>query len=103
MLFRSVENMAVHICSNCGHVEHIFGQGGGEQMCRDYKVPFLGSLPLDIKIREHADSGRPSVVADPDGKVADMYRAIARKVAVFVAQQAEDHSSKCPNISIVNP
>ena len=97
-----VENMAVHICSNCGHAEHIFGQGGGEQMCRDYKVPFLGSLPLDIKIREHADSGRPSVVADPDGKVADMYRAIARKVAVFVAQQAEDHSSKFPNISIVN-
>ena len=97
-----VENMAVHICSNCGHVEHIFGQGGGEQMCRDYKVPFLGALPLDIKIREQADSGRPSVVADPDGKVADMYRAIARKVAVFVAQQAEDHSSKFPNISIVN-
>ena len=97
-----VENMAVHICSNCGHVEHIFGQGGGEQMCRDYNVPFLGALPLDIKIREQVDSGRPSVVADPDGKVADIYRAIARKTAVFVAQQAEDHSSKFPNISIVN-
>ena len=97
-----VENMAVHICSNCGHVEHIFGQGGGEQMCRDYNVPFLGSLPLDIKIREQVDSGRPSVVADPDGKVAEIYRAIARKTAVFVAQQAEDHSAKFPNISIVN-
>ena len=97
-----VENMAVHICSNCGHVEHIFGQGGGEAMCRDYNVPFLGSLPLDIRIREQADSGRPTVVADPEGKIAEIYRAIARKTAVFVAQQAEDHSSKFPNISIVN-
>ena len=97
-----VENMAVHICSNCGHVEHIFGHGGGEAMCRDYKVPFLGSLPLDIKIREQADSGRPTVVADPDGKVAEIYCAIARKVAVFVAQQAEDHTAKFPSITIVN-
>jgi len=97
-----VENMAVHICSNCGHAEHIFGQGGGEQMCKDYNVPFLGSLPLDIRIREQADSGRPTVVADPDGKVAEIYRAIARKIAVFVARQAEDHSAKFPSISIVN-
>jgi ATP-binding protein involved in chromosome partitioning len=97
-----VENMAVHICSSCGHAEHIFGQGGGEAMCRDYNVPFLGSLPLDIKIREQADSGRPTVVADPDGKVAEIYRAIARKTAVFVAQQAADHTSKFPTISIVN-
>jgi ATP-binding protein involved in chromosome partitioning len=97
-----VENMAVHICSNCGHVEHIFGQGGGEAMCRDYNVPFLGSLPLDIKIREQADSGRPTVVADPDGKIAEIYRAIARKIAVFVAQQAADHTAKFPTISIVN-
>jgi ATP-binding protein involved in chromosome partitioning len=97
-----VENMAVHICSNCGHVEHIFGQGGGEAMCRDYNVPFLGALPLDIKIREQADSGRPTVVADPDGKISEIYRAIARKTAVFVAQQAEDHSAKFPTISIVN-
>ena len=97
-----VENMAVHICSNCGHAEHIFGQGGGETMCRDYNVPFLGSLPLDIKIREQADSGRPTVVADPDGKVSEIYRSIARKTAVFVAQQAEDHTAKFPTISIVN-
>jgi ATP-binding protein involved in chromosome partitioning len=97
-----VENMAVHICSNCGHVEHIFGQGGGEAMCRDYNVPFLGSLPLDIKIREQADSGRPTVVADPEGKIAEIYRAIARKTAVFVAQQAADHTAKFPTISIVN-
>jgi len=97
-----VENMAVHICSNCGHVEHIFGQGGGEQMCKDYNVPFLGSLPLDIKIREQVDSGRPTVVADPDGKVSEIYREIARRTAVFVARQAEDHSAKFPTISIVN-
>jgi ATP-binding protein involved in chromosome partitioning len=97
-----VENMAVHICSNCGHVEHVFGQGGGAQMCKDYNVPFLGSLPLDIRIREQADSGRPTVVSDPDGKIAEMYREIARRTAVFVARQAEDHTAKFPTISIVN-
>src|SRR6476659_9826141 len=97
-----VENMSIHVCSKCGHAEHIFGEGGAERMCRDYKVPFLGSLPLDIRIREQADSGRPSVVSDPDGAVADAYKAIARKVAVFVAQKAEDFSAKFPNIVIQN-
>ena len=97
-----VENMSIHICSNCGHAEHIFGEGGAQKMCEDYKVPFLGSLPLDIHIREQADSGRPSVVADPDGPVADAYRAIARKVAVAVAQKAEDFSSKFPSIVVQN-
>jgi ATP-binding protein involved in chromosome partitioning len=97
-----VENMAVHVCSNCGHAEHIFGEGGAARMCRDYNVPFLGSLPLDIRIREQADSGRPSVIADPDGAVADAYKSIARKVAIFVAQKAEDFSTKFPNIVIQN-
>jgi len=97
-----VENMAVHVCSKCGHAEHIFGEGGGERMCRDYGVPFLGSLPLDIRIREQADSGRPTVVADPDGAVALAYMAIARKVAVAVAQKAQDYSAKLPSISIQN-
>jgi ATP-binding protein involved in chromosome partitioning len=97
-----VENMSIHVCSNCGHAEHIFGEGGAERMCRDYNVPFLGSLPLDIRIREQADSGRPSVVSDPDGRVADAYKAIARKVAIFVAQKAEDFSTKFPNIVIQN-
>jgi ATP-binding protein involved in chromosome partitioning len=96
------ENMSVHVCSKCGHAEHIFGEGGAERMCRDYKVPFLGSLPLDIRIREQADSGRPSGVSDPDGAVADAYKAIARKVAIFVAQKAEDFSAKFPNIVIQN-
>ena len=97
-----VENMAIHICSQCGHAEHIFGAGGGEQMCRDYNVPFLGSLPLDIHIREDADSGRPTVAADPDGPIARIYKEIARKTAVFVAQRAEDFSTKFPNIVVQN-
>jgi ATP-binding protein involved in chromosome partitioning len=97
-----VENMAIHVCSQCGHAEHIFGEGGGERMCRDYNVPFLGSLPLDIRIREQADSGRPTVVADPEGAVAQAYRDIARKVAAFVAQKAADFSARFPNIVIQN-
>src|SRR5512140_127539 len=97
-----VENMSIHVCSKCGHAEHIFGAGGGEKMCADYNVPFLGGLPLDIRIREQADSGRPTVVADPDGKIADIYREIARKTAVFVAQKAEDFTAKFPSIVIQN-
>ena len=97
-----VENMSMHVCSNCGHAEAIFGEGGGERMCKDYGVPFLGGLPLDIRIREQADSGRPTVVADPEGKTAAIYKEIARKTAVFVAQKAEDFSAKFPNIVIQN-
>jgi ATP-binding protein involved in chromosome partitioning len=97
-----VENMSIHICSNCGHAEHIFGEGGAARMCADYKVPFLGALPLDIRIREQADSGRPTVVADPDGKVAQIYRDIARKVAISIAEKAADFSSKFPTIKVEN-
>jgi ATP-binding protein involved in chromosome partitioning len=97
-----VENMAIHVCSQCGHAEHIFGEGGAQRMCNDYKVPFLGALPLDIHIREQADSGRPTVVSDPDGKIAAVYKEIARKIAVFVAQKAEDFSAKFPNIVVQN-
>jgi ATP-binding protein involved in chromosome partitioning len=97
-----VENMSMHICSNCGHAEPIFGEGGGEKMCADYNVPFLGGLPLDIRIREQTDAGRPTVVADPDGKIAQIYREIARKTAVFVAQKAEDFSGKFPSIVVQN-
>ncbi len=97
-----VENMAVHICSNCGHAEHIFGAGGAERMAKDYDVEVLGSLPLDIRIREQADSGKPTVVSDPDGNVAKMYRAIARKVAARIAKQAEDRSGVFPKIVIQN-
>jgi ATP-binding protein involved in chromosome partitioning len=97
-----VENMSIHICSNCGHAEHIFGEGGAARMCKDYDVPFLGALPLDIKIREQVDSGRPTVVADPDGKISTIYKEIARKTAVFVAQKAEDFSAKFPSIVVQN-
>ena len=97
-----VENMSIHVCSQCGHAEHIFGEGGAAKMCADYNVPFLGGLPLDIRIREQTDSGRPTVIADPDGKIAEIYRAIARRVAIFVAQKAEDFSAKFPSIVIQN-
>ena len=95
-----VENMSTHICSRCGHEEHIFGEGGAARMCKDYGTEFLGALPLDINIREQADSGKPTVVADPDGHAAETYRAIARRVAVKIAESARDMSSKFPNIVV---
>ena len=97
-----VENMSLHICSNCGHEERIFGEGGGERMCKDYNVEFLGALPLDSAIRADTDSGKPSVVSDPDGRVTDIYKMIARRVAVKIGETAEDHSNKFPNIVISN-
>jgi ATP-binding protein involved in chromosome partitioning len=97
-----VENMSMHICSNCGHHEAIFGEGGGEKMCADFGVDFLGRLPLQLSIREQADSGTPTVVAEPDGPVADIYKAIARKVAVKVAEKAKDMSAKFPTIVVKN-
>ena len=95
-----VENMAVHICSQCGHAEHIFGEGGGKKMAADYKMDYLGALPLDMQIRLQADNGRPTVVADPDGEVAAIYKAVARKVAITVAAKAKDFSAKFPSITI---
>ena len=97
-----VENMSIHICSNCGHQEHIFGSGGGAKMCADYGTELLGSLPLDIKIREQADSGSPTVVADPQGAISGIYKAIARKVAIKVAEKAADLSAKFPKIVVQN-
>jgi len=95
-----VENMAVYCCPNCGHTEHIFGQGGGMKMSQDFNMPYLGALPLNLSIREQADSGRPSVVADPDGEIAGIYRSVARQVAVAVAKKAKDYSSKFPTITV---
>jgi len=97
-----VENMSTHICSNCGHVEAIFGAGGGEKMCNDFHVEFLGKLPLQLSIREQTDSGTPTVVAEPDGPVAAIYKDIARKVAIKVAEQARDMSAKFPTIVVKN-
>ncbi|MCW5637052.1 MAG: iron-sulfur cluster carrier protein ApbC [Rubrivivax sp.] len=95
-----VENMAVHVCTACGHVEHIFGAEGGKRMAAEYQVDYLGALPLTMKIREQADSGKPTVVAEPDGEVAALYKAVARQVAVKIAQKAKDFSSKFPTITV---
>jgi ATP-binding protein involved in chromosome partitioning len=95
-----VENMAVYVCPNCGHSEHIFGSGGGQKMATDYGVDYLGALPLNLSIREQADSGRPTVVSDPDGEIAAIYKTVARQVAVKIAAKAKDFSSKFPTISI---
>ena len=97
-----VENMSTHICSKCGHEEHIFGAGGGERMAKDYEVDMLGALPLDVGIREQGDCGRPTVVSDPDGRIAEIYRDIARRVAIKIAEQAKDMTAKFPNIVVQN-
>ena len=97
-----VENMSTHICSNCGHTEAIFGHGGGAKMCADFGVEFLGALPLTMAIREQTDSGTPTVVFDPDGPIAQIYKDIARKVAVKIAEKAKDMTSKFPTIVIKN-
>lgn len=95
-----IENMSVHICSHCGHEESIFGKGGGALMAEKYSVELLGALPLDISIRQNADSGKPSVAADPDGAVAATYREIARKMTAKLALKAKDFSGLFPNIVI---
>jgi ATP-binding protein involved in chromosome partitioning len=95
-----VENMAVHVCSQCGHIEHIFGADGGRRMADEYGMAYLGALPLALQIREQADSGHPSVVADPQGEVAGIYRALARQVAVSIAARNKDFSARFPSITI---
>ncbi|MBT8005973.1 MAG: iron-sulfur cluster carrier protein ApbC [Gammaproteobacteria bacterium] len=95
-----VENMSIHICSECGHEEHIFAEGGGQRMAENEHVDFLGGLPLDKAIRSDADSGKPTVVADPDGQIAKIYREIARRTSAKLAQQKKDFTTKFPNIVI---
>jgi ATP-binding protein involved in chromosome partitioning len=95
-----VENMAVHVCEKCGHVEHIFGEDGGKHLAAEYKMDYLGALPLNLSIRVQADNGRPTVVSDPDGEIAGLYKGVARQVAVKIAQRAKDFSSKFPSITI---
>ena len=97
-----VENMSTYVCPSCGHEEHVFGSGGGQKMCSDYGVDFLGSLPLNISIREQSDAGRPTVVAEPDGPISMVYQQIARQIAIRIAGLAKDMSSKFPNIVIQN-
>ena len=95
-----VENMAVYCCPNCGHTEHIFGVDGGKRMAAEYGVPYLGALPLNLSIREQADAGCPTVVSHPDGEIAGLYKAVARQVAIAIADQAKDYSSKFPTITV---
>lgn len=95
-----IENMSTHICSNCGHEEHIFGEGGGQRMADDYDISFLGDIPLDGKIRENMDNGKPTVVSDPEGSVSMKYREIARKASARLANRKKDYSAAFPNIVI---
>jgi ATP-binding protein involved in chromosome partitioning len=97
-----VENMSIHICSECGHEEYIFGQGGGQNMSEQYDVDFVGALPLDIQIRKEVDAGTPTVAVDPDGRITQIYREIARKVSAKLSLQAKEFSAKFPNIVIQN-
>jgi ATP-binding protein involved in chromosome partitioning len=97
-----VENMSIHICSECGHEEYIFGEGGGQRMSEDYDVDFLGALPLDKAIREEVDNGRPSVVANPDGRIAQIYREIGRRTAAKLSLKQKNYAAKFPQIVIQN-
>jgi ATP-binding protein involved in chromosome partitioning len=95
-----VENMAAHVCTQCGHIEHIFGEGGGQRYAAERGIDYLGALPLDMAIRLQADGGKPTVVADPDGQVAGLYKAMARQVAIKIAAKAKDFSSRFPTITV---
>ncbi len=97
-----VENMSTHICSNCGHEEHVFGEGGGRAMAEQYGVPLLGELPLDIRIREQADGGHPTVASDPGSPVAARYRRIARNAAAQLSLSARSEHVGFPRIRISN-
>ena len=97
-----VENMSIHICSKCGHEEHIFGTGGAQRMATDYDAELLGALPLELEIRELTDAGKPTVVGAPFSRAADIYREIARRIGVKIAERAKDMSGKFPNIVVQN-
>jgi ATP-binding protein involved in chromosome partitioning len=95
-----VENMSVHVCTNCGHVEHLFGAGGGARMAQEYGVELLGELPLDARVREEADGGAPTIAAQPESAHAAPYFAMARKTAAALARRAKDRSNLFPKIVV---
>lgn len=95
-----IENMSTHICSHCGHEERIFGAGGGEHLAAEYNIEMLGSMPLDLQIRQQTDSGKPPVIAEPEGPYARLYCTIARRISAALSLQPKDYSSKFPNITI---
>ncbi len=95
-----VENMAIHICSNCGHAEHLFGEGGGEKLAAQYNVDLLASLPLSMAIRSQADAGRPTVIADPESQIAMIYQEVARTVGARISQSGQIIAQSMPNITV---
>jgi ATP-binding protein involved in chromosome partitioning len=95
-----VENMSMHVCSQCGHVEHVFGSGGGARMAAQYGVQLLGELPLDIRIREDADGGAPTVVSEPNSERARAYFLMARRTAARLATLNKDYSRAFPKITV---
>jgi len=95
-----VENMAVFCCPNCGHEEHIFGEDGGKRMAAEFEVPLLGAMPLDLKIRLQADSGTPTLVAEPEGKLAGLYKAMARQMAAGLSLLPKDYSAVMPAVAV---
>ena len=96
-----IENMSTHVCSKCGHEERIFGAGGGRRMAEDYGLPLLGTLPLDAKVRADADSGKPTVISDPDSPPGKAFKQIARSTAARLSLQARDMRHAFPKIQIV--
>ena len=101
-VFGVIENMSVHICTNCGNEDHIFGEGGGDSMAQQYGVELLGKLPLDTQIRAGMDSGRPTVALLPESRTSDMYREISRHLGAKLALRSKDYSAKFPNIVVQN-
>ena len=97
-----IENMSIHICSECGHAENIFGKGGGQLMANESDVMYLGGLPLDIRIREDADNGKPTVVSSPECKITALYKDISRRMSAKLAESRKDYSTKFPTIKIEN-
>jgi ATP-binding protein involved in chromosome partitioning len=95
-----VENMWMHVCSKCGNIEHIFGEGGAKKMSEDFQLPVLGALPLARSIREETDGGKPTVAAEPDGAIAKLYRDIAQNVAREIAKRPIDYSAKMPGVVV---
>ncbi len=97
-----IENMAVYHCPNCGHEAHIFGEDGGKRLAQETGVPALGAMPLDLNIRVQADSGRPTMVTEPDGRVAQLYRGMAQRLAAGLSRLPKDYSGKMPGV-VVQP
>jgi ATP-binding protein involved in chromosome partitioning len=97
-----IENMSTHVCSNCGHEEHIFGSGGGKRMAEQYGVDLLAELPLDIRIREQADGGRPTVVAEPESNLGRAYIDLSRRVAARLALSGAEATAAFPEIVVEN-